>query len=134
MARPRQGALPGPCGGRGEEYIDSVNAAEATSDAEESIGMQSGVKRVGSGEVKVTAVEFLDATGAPGSLFLGDEAGTIRTHFEADTRVEQATFGFGIYNDAGICVMASTTGAGGTVDISPGNGHVDFEMPRILLK
>ena len=115
-----------------KEYIDSVNQAE--SDADRPADVQAGVRRVGTGEVKVTEVEFLDGSRTSGSLLIGDESGTIRMHYEAAEAVDDVTFGFGIYNDVGICVQASTSDVAGKVRVPSGRGHVDFVMPRVLLK
>ena len=115
-----------------KQYINSVNQAEAG--ALGPTQMQTGAVRVGTGEVKITKVEFLDGAHAPGSLLIGDESGTIRLHYQADEPVDEASFGIDIYNDVGICIVASNSDSAGRVSIPPGRGHVDFVMPRVLLK
>ena len=117
-----------------DAYMRKVNAAEAervaTAPAEEATHYP---PRRGSGEIRVTAIELLDPTGTPVNFLLSGKPGIIRMHFYAEAEMEDVIFGLGFFNELGANVSGPNSGRHGSRTITPGVGHIDFDMPEVLL-
>ena len=88
----------------------------------------------GSGEVRVTSVEFLGADGAPTDLIVSGAPLRIRIGYESDIEVEDPTFGIAIHHEGGMHVTGTNTRLSkrftGWVD---GKGHVEYHTSHLPL-
>lgn len=90
--------------------------------------------RIGSGEVRITSVEYLDAEGRPSSVLLAGSPCTIRMHFSAHTPVRRAIFGLGFQHESGANVAGPNSGRIGPFALDQGAGYVDFAVDELLLQ
>ena len=95
---------------------------------------QGGHSRWGSGEVRVEAVELLDARGEPRDrVRTGDEI-TLRFHYRAREPVTDVMIGMALETVEGVAVSGpNTRDAGLRCDRLVGDGHVDLKIPRLML-
>ena len=89
--------------------------------------------RLGSGEARITRVEFLDGDGKPAPLLLTGAPCTIRLHFRAVLDVGRAIFGIGFLHESGVNVSGPNSGMVGPWALRAGEGYVDFEIHDLLL-
>ena len=90
-------------------------------------------RRRGSGEIRITAVEMLDARDRPTGILVSGEPGALRVHFTARAYVSAAIFSFAVENPEGIWALGVNSKLFGPWEIHPGDGHYDFVMDRVLL-
>jgi lipopolysaccharide transport system ATP-binding protein len=115
-----------------DDYLGAVNAKEAAKDAEAHSEAQTSDDsaarpRLGSGEVRVTGIEFLDASGRPGSAITTGEPCTVRMHYHAQAAIPEATFGLGFVHESGVTVAGpNSTQRGKPFTLARGEGYVDF--------
>jgi ABC-2 type transport system ATP-binding protein/lipopolysaccharide transport system ATP-binding protein len=127
----------GPSGSTVRAYIDSVNAREAERDQrtrEEQTEPSSDAThpRRGSGEIRVTRVEFLGSPSTPGVLETGRPA-TVRLHYAAQAPVEQVLVGLG-FDDASDRIACGMNNTHQPLPCVPaGHGHIDFVADRMLM-
>ncbi len=91
-------------------------------------------RRWGSGKIRITRVETLDADGnlVP-SLNTGGPL-TVRLHYQAPQRVEQPVFGIGLHNQSGVHVGGPNTRTGHfRIPFVEGEGTLDYHMPSVPL-
>jgi ABC-2 type transport system ATP-binding protein/lipopolysaccharide transport system ATP-binding protein len=117
-------------------YLESVNEQEAEEHAAE--GGSDEVNdsgRTGSGEIRVTELEFLDHDGnSPGFLMSGEPC-TIRLHYHATRALPSVTFGLGLVHESGPTVAAPHSGHGDAAMAVPaGTGYLDFDVDELLLQ
>ena len=115
-------------------YLDSVNAKEA---ARHSPDVESGEPPDGgwrgSGEVRVVAVELLNAEGASSNFLLSGDGGTLRIHYRADKRVARAAMSIQVEDQRGQVLLTVGSREQQLFDIPEGMGYVDFLMDEVLL-
>jgi len=63
----------------------------------------------GTGEVRITGVEFMNESGGKAEVFQWGGAMEARVFYQADRRIESPVFGFSISDDAGCVVHGSNT-------------------------
>jgi lipopolysaccharide transport system ATP-binding protein len=115
-------------------YLDSVNVKEAESRAEPS-EVTGTHTRLGSGEVRIEAVEYLDGSGKVSPVLLCGDPATFRIHYRASERVAEVMFGLGFLNESGINVAGPNSGSGqAPVANILGEGVVEFHVPRLGLQ
>ena len=115
-------------------YLDSVNSKEAESKPEPSEVTGTHV-RLGSGEVRIESVEYLDGSGRISPVLLCGEPATFRIHYRATERVKDVMFGLGFLDEAGINVAGPNSGSGpAPVANILGEGVVEFHVPRFALQ
>jgi len=91
--------------------------------------------RWGSGEARLTGVTVLDHAGTPSKLFRTGESVTVRLDYDCATRVERPVFGLAMENLDGVYVWAhNTRDAGLELPYIEGQGHIDLEIPRLMLQ
>jgi lipopolysaccharide transport system ATP-binding protein len=119
-----------------DRYIAFVNEREvhaqhvdADGDADEAA-----TTRLGSGEVRVTSVEYLDGEGNESSVLLAGATCTIRMHFEAHAPIDRAVFGLGFQHESGANVAGPNSGRTGPFSLERGSGYVDFAVDELLLQ
>jgi ABC-type polysaccharide/polyol phosphate transport system ATPase subunit len=95
---------------------------------------QGGHSRWGSGEVRVEAVELLDARGEPRDrVRTGDEI-TLRFHYRAREPVADVMIGMALETVEGVAVSGpNTRDAGLRCDRLVGDGHIDLKVSRLML-
>jgi ABC-type polysaccharide/polyol phosphate transport system ATPase subunit len=120
--------------GKPGELVDEYTAASHQDQAEATPHDEEAGSRWGSGEVRVERVELLDRSGAPVSATRTGEAVTFRMHYRAKERIVRPVFGFGLHTADGQHVTGPNTR---DVEMVPefieGEGHVDLEVPRLML-
>ncbi|MET0727309.1 MAG: ABC transporter ATP-binding protein [Acidimicrobiales bacterium] len=111
-------------------YLEAVNEHELAH-ARPDTDTEGPVRR-GSGEVRVTDLEYLDRSGSATQLLVAGEPATFRIHYEARADVESAVFGLGFVHESGVNVAGPNSAAGGDLpDVRRGRGHVDFEVTNL---
>jgi lipopolysaccharide transport system ATP-binding protein len=126
----------GPARAVADRYIAFVNEREVHAqhvdvddDADEP-----GTTRLGSGEVRVTSVEYLDGEGNESAVLLAGATCTIRMHFEAHAPIDHAVFGLGFQHESGANVAGPNSGRTGPFSLERGSGYVDFAVDELLLQ
>jgi ABC-2 type transport system ATP-binding protein len=109
-----------------DEYLDRGHE-ERTVD-------ETGFSRWGSGEAHVDAVVLLDSAGHPTTRVRTGERVTIRLRWMSHQPVKQPVFGITVLTVEGVVVSdCNTREAGYVPDTLDGAGHVDLELPALML-
>jgi lipopolysaccharide transport system ATP-binding protein len=123
-----------------DDYLDAVNQKEADARAR-STGQEpaenggESTSRIGSGEIRITAVEFLDHNGAEVGFLTSGQKCTIRMRYDAKEVLQAVTFGLGFVHESGVNVAGPNSGYGElATGIRPGRGFVDFDIDELLLQ
>jgi ABC-2 type transport system ATP-binding protein/lipopolysaccharide transport system ATP-binding protein len=117
-------------------YLEEVNeheagvAVDAGGAAPET---PAGVVRLGTGEVRVTHLEYLDGSGAPASVLVAGEPATFRIHFHAEQPVREPVFGLGFVHESGVTVAGPNSGGDAAIAEVHGTGYVDFHVGSLIL-
>jgi len=90
--------------------------------------------RTGSGEIRVTAIEVLDEGGTPTPVLIAGQACTFRLHYHAQAGLTGLTFGLGFMHESRATVSSPSSARVGPSTVEPGDGHVDFHAPELLLQ
>jgi ABC-2 type transport system ATP-binding protein/lipopolysaccharide transport system ATP-binding protein len=116
-------------------YLDAVNEDEVHSSGavDQVDSSDPGHTRLGSGEVRITRLEFLDASGQPVPVLVAGEPATFRLHFTAREPLAQLIFGLGFITQAGVNIAGPNTGDR-TLSVEAGTGYVDFHVPQLILE
>ncbi|HET6208920.1 MAG TPA: ABC transporter ATP-binding protein [Jatrophihabitans sp.] len=122
-----------------DDYLGQVNRNEAAARVKAGAATeddQSGrTARLGTGEVRVTRVEFLDADGLDAGFLATGEPGVIRMHFRAGQDLPSVTFGLGFTHESGVTVAGPNSGYGSrAMSIRAGSGYVDFAVAQFPLQ
>jgi ABC-2 type transport system ATP-binding protein/lipopolysaccharide transport system ATP-binding protein len=124
-----------------DAYLSAVNRKEAEaleeSDEPPADADTTGGKtpRRGSGEVRVTRVEYLDEAGRARPFLTTGKAGTVRLHYTASTALPSVTFGLAFSTESGVTVAGPNSGYGDAAfAVEAGEGHVDFALPELFLQ
>ncbi|MEZ5239749.1 MAG: ABC transporter ATP-binding protein [Microthrixaceae bacterium] len=114
-------------------YVSRVNDLELTRGGVER-DLEDVPGRTGSGEVRITRVELLDALGGSSSQAVHGDPTTIRLHYEATEPVQDPLFGLTLYHENGTFVTGTSTHlAGLRTGLVQGRGHVDYELSSMAL-
>ncbi len=123
-------------------------APEASESKSEVVGTNDGVRdyaepslpaetasrpRIGSGEIRITGIDYLDGEGHPSPILLSGSPCTVRMHYSASQPISGAVFGIGFFNEAGVDVSGTNSRHSGAWRVERGSGYVDFEMRELLL-
>lgn len=112
-------------------YLDAVNVDEAAH-AGDVAGVEPGHARLGSGEIRVTDLEYLDGDGERSKVLVAGDPVTFRLHYVAREAVEDAVFGLGFVHESGVNVAGpNSSAAGQSFAVDAGSGHVDFHVPQL---
>jgi lipopolysaccharide transport system ATP-binding protein len=119
-----------------DRYLAAVNERELQAPHADELGGPGEARnaRIGSGEVRITSLEYLDGEGRPSSVLLAGSACTMRMHFAARTPVNRAVFGLGFQHESGANVAGPNSGRIGPFALEPGTGYVDFAVDELLLQ
>lgn len=127
----------GPAREIADRYIRHVNERELVAHhGVDNDGEPSGVSssRLGSGEARVTTLEYLDADGRPTEILVAGEPCTIRMHFMARQPVNRVVFGLGFHHESGAHVAGPNSGRVGPQAVESGHGYVDFVIDSLPLQ
>ncbi|HJP99973.1 MAG TPA: ABC transporter ATP-binding protein [Jatrophihabitans sp.] len=122
-----------------DDYLGQVNRNEAAARARAGTATedeQGGrTARLGTGEVRVTRLEFLDGDGTDVGFLATGEPGVIRMHYRASQDLPSVTFGLGFAHESGVTVAGPNSGYGSqAMAIRAGSGHVDFRVAQFPLQ
>lgn len=116
------------------EYMNAVNEKEAAARAQSAgtgeydINVASAIARKGTGDVRMTRVEFLDHEGRAGMVTAGRRC-TVRVHFHARQAVPHVELGLAFHHESGLILAGPNSREGGVLyDIEPGDGFADFVL------
>ena len=109
-----------------EVQAHQVNTAEAPAPGQS--------KRLGSGEVRITSLEFLDGDGTSSPVLLAGASCTIRMHYSAHEDISHVIFGLGFLHESGANVSGPNSGRRGSWSLEAGSGYVDFAIDELLLQ
>ena len=91
--------------------------------------------RLGSGEVRITDVEFLGDDGDNSGFLTTGERCVVRMHYTASKELPSVTFGLGFVHESGVSVAGPNSGFGDkAVLVAAGAGHVDFAIDELTLQ
>jgi lipopolysaccharide transport system ATP-binding protein len=123
-----------------DKYLAAVNRREAESSTDGTDGAaddETGGKtpRRGSGEVRVTRVDYLGADGRPRPFLATGQPCTIRIGYQATKALPSVTFGLGFTTESGVQLAGPNSGYGDAAfAVEPGSGHVDFTLDELPLQ
>ena len=116
-------------------YLERVNEHEAARLSQETEGETVGDTHIrGSGEVRVTALELVDANGCVVPVANSGDPITLRIHYLASQPIEEPVFGIGVHHELGTHLSGPNTRFAhlhtGTID---GPGCIDYHLDRVPL-
>ena len=119
-----------------DNYLRDINEREVRARDEIPVGVPTpaGPVRLGTGEVRIEKVEFLDGAGHQSPVLIAGSPCVIRLHYKADVAVNQAVFGIGFLHESGVNVAGPNSSRTGSRPVPKGKGHVDFVVDELLLQ
>lgn len=92
-------------------------------------------EREGTGDVRLTWIEFLDSSGETMSVIRSNDPVTVRLHFHARSEVQGAQFGISLTTENGMKVATTGTANAGLYFplLAPGDGYVDASYQYLNL-
>lgn len=123
-----------------DAYLQKVNTREA--EAAEEAAADEGASgwppehtHIGSGEILIRDAEFITADGRSADTLLAGEPATVRIHYDANTAVDDITFGLAFVTDTGTRVAGPNSGFGSdAVRVKAGSGVVEYQVDELLLQ
>jgi ABC-2 type transport system ATP-binding protein/lipopolysaccharide transport system ATP-binding protein len=109
---------------------DAASAVPGVQPPEEPAAHQ----RPGSGEIRVTSVEYLDHDGNSSPILLAGAPCTMRMHYSSSRAIPSAVFGIGFFNEADVNVSGPNSGRLGSWPVEAGEGYVDLVVEELLLQ
>ena len=82
--------------------------------------------RRGTGEIRVSSVEFVDEAARSSGVLIAGQPAILRIHFVAHQQMQDVYFGFGLFDHAEAPVCGVNSAATGTWTVPPGQGSVEF--------
>lgn len=122
------------------EYLDSVNDREAAAlpqPVAETTDVTDGGEypRLGSGEVRIVGLEYLNETGSPQPVLMCGDSATFRMRYRATEPLRDVVFGLGFRHETGVTVAGPNSENGpAPVPVLASEGFVDFHVPRLTLQ
>ncbi|MEX0768972.1 MAG: ABC transporter ATP-binding protein [Microthrixaceae bacterium] len=124
--------------------VAAVSVEEADSDGAPRIKSTPGLKpdtgiapegeHWGSGELRITAVEFLDVAGVPIEILPGGSPLRIRVSYDCAQPIENPTFGLAMHTEGGVHVTGTNTRLCKLLTgVVEGRGSVEYETDRLPL-
>ncbi len=115
------------------EYLADVNAIEAQE--RDSTDELNDSDRHGTGEIRVHDVTWsIDEGPFQRAAVVAGQRVTFRIEYEAVSDLDNAVFGLGFVNEAGISVAGPNSGASRTWSVQKGRGFVYFTVDKLLLQ
>jgi ABC-2 type transport system ATP-binding protein/lipopolysaccharide transport system ATP-binding protein len=128
-----------------DDYLANVNRREAEADAAPdqtgtaaetaTDGVGGRTPRRGSGEVRVTGIQFLDGEGVERKFLSSSRPGTVRIAYDATADLPSVTFGLAFTHESGAQVAGPNSGYGErTYSVPAGHGTVDYVVDSLPLQ
>ena len=115
-----------------EAYLRTVNEAESERLGHELPPQEGDPNRHGSGEVRVSGVDFVPPSGRPGRVAISGEPVAVRIHYEVREPVDRPVFGLAFHSEQGVHLSGPNSQRSGLrVDRLDRDGFVDFELDRL---
>jgi lipopolysaccharide transport system ATP-binding protein len=115
-----------------DKYVAEVNAAE--SNRLGGASNETDDTHRGSGEMRITAVEFLDAEGVARPVAVAGRPLTIRVRYDVKEPVTEPVFGLAFHHESGAHIAGPNSQEGGTVAGTVSEpGYVDYHFDRLPL-
>jgi lipopolysaccharide transport system ATP-binding protein len=115
-----------------DKYVAEVNAAESNRLGGGS--NETDDTHRGSGEMRITAVEFLDAEGVARPVAVAGRPLTIRVRYDVKEPVTEPVFGLAFHHESGAHIAGPNSQEGGTVAGTVSEpGYVDYHFDRLPL-
>lgn len=119
-------------------YLEAVNQKESEGNQSSVTGDGTGdgsVVVLGSGEVRVTKLAYLDGDGNPVSFATSGSPVTFRIHYAARQYIEKVEFSIGLVHETGVHVAEPSSKFENRVfTLEPGSGFVDFDVYPLTLQ
>src|SRR3954453_12005784 len=120
----------GPAGEIAERYMNEVNVQAL---ANQATALQSA--RSGTGEIRYTTVDLLDASGAPSVLLTPGATLVVRARYRAEQAIIRPVFQFGIIDvDTGLVITTPTPRPADVPESVGGKGTIECRFPRLPLR
>jgi len=120
----------GPAGEIAERYMNEVNVQAL---ANQATALQSA--RSGTGEIRFTAVDLLDAAGAPSVMLSPGAALVVRAGYQAARPIARPVFQVGIIDvDTGLVITTATSRPADVSATVAGAGVIECRFPRLPLR
>ncbi len=119
-----------------EDVAEQYNSytADFDIDSMRQTDISANFKRMGSGEVRITAVRILNVEGDETKLFRTHDSLTIEMDYTAYEEIEQPEFGLAIHREDGLHINGPNTQfAGLDIEKVYGEGMVKYTIPDLLL-
>lgn len=120
---------------RAREKEQQDEAAENKhQDAKKAAGEKPSAHRWGTGEIRITKVEFCDEHDAPRATFHTGDSLTICIHYAAEKPIRQPVFGLAIYHQNGTHICGPNTKFGELeIPLVQGQGALTYRIPNLPL-
>ncbi|HUS22616.1 MAG TPA: ABC transporter ATP-binding protein [Aeromicrobium sp.] len=90
---------------------------------------------VGTGEIRITGLEYMGAGGEVTTSLLAGESCSLRIHYDAREPMDEIIFGLSFWTETGTRLAGPNSGFDdGAVPVQPGPGFVDFQIDELLLQ
>jgi ABC-2 type transport system ATP-binding protein len=120
----------GPAGEIAERYMSEVNVQAL---ANQATALQSA--RSGSGEIRYTHVDLLDAAGAPSVMLTPGSTLIVRAAYRAEQAIARPVFQIGIIDvDTGLVITTATSRPSDVTATVSGTGAIECRFPRLPLR
>jgi hypothetical protein len=115
-------------------YVKKVNQDEERERGESSEHEGSFDGRRGSGEIRISDMQFFDADGTEVAMGTSGRPLRIRIHYEATEPIPSPIIGVVIHHDSGVLVGGTST-MDLNIDVGTlsGRGHIDVDLPDLAL-
>ncbi len=116
-----------------DAYLRSVLTKQAQQDAQAGAAALDDPQRPGSGEARITHIQFFDDAGNDTRAFETFQPMTIRLHYRATQRIERPMFGlaFNRVSDGLHLAGPNNVYDGDVIEMIEGVGFVDYRMPAV---
>lgn len=109
-----------------DAYLATVNETESLRLEQEGGNVNDATRR-GSGEVRISRVEFLDAQERSRPVAVCGQPLTVRVHYDVNEPIRDAVFGLAVHHETGVHLSGPNSQADGvSVDKLDGPGYVDY--------
>lgn len=121
-------------------YLDTVNDREVAAvpesgDETSEVASVRDHPRLGSGEVRIAGLEYLNETGSPQPVLLCGDSATFRIRYTATEPLRDVVFGLGFRHETGVTLAGPNSENGpAPVPVLASEGFVDFHVPRLSLQ
>jgi ABC-type polysaccharide/polyol phosphate transport system ATPase subunit len=120
----------GRAGDIAEQYMNEVNVQAL---ANQATALQSA--RSGTGEIRYTSVDLLDASGAPTGLLAPGSTLVVRAAYRGESAIKRPVFQVGIIDvDTGLVITTATSRPADVPDTVVGAGTIECRFPRLPLR